>query len=40
MSVHVSPPSVEYWKSTVPVGALGLSCPGAVISRVAVAVTV
>ena len=39
MSFQLSPPSVEYWKSTVPVGAPGLSEPGAVINKVAVAVT-
>ena len=39
MSLQLSPLSVEYWKSTVPVGALGVSDPGVVIRTVAVAVT-
>jgi hypothetical protein len=39
MPLQVSPPSVEYRKSTDPVGAPVLSEPGAVIDTVAVAVT-
>jgi hypothetical protein len=37
--LQLSPSSVEYRKSTVPVGTAGLSEPGAVINKVAVAVT-
>ena len=38
-SFQVPPPSVENWKTTVPVGAPWPSVPGGVIDRVAVAVT-